>query len=497
MPTPLTKRRLCLAAGALAILTLAVAALARLTLTGLAASSLLHMSGASEVKFHVTQASPWRVVFEKVAFQVRTQAFEAKRISFARAHWWTPSLGTVRVEQAWLPLTVDGSDTNAVSWTTYKNGTASVSAVKIPADEISIDGQLVVRAAALPDQALTVKIDARLTADKTWEGKASVEGPGLGAQATGRFDPATKALDFTVPALSVDLKIWQNLMQRFVLVPGGAVELGGKLTGSAQGHWAGKTFAAAAKVHIADGRVVSPAHNVTAEGVAVDLEFTDLDQLVTKPGTLQVASLQVGRFALSDIDAEFAFADANKVVVSRAALKALGGSLAVEPFKYFLSLRELDVVVLADNISVEEVMALTKDLPAKASGRVDGRLPVHIDEGGLRLGTGWLALKPGVYAQIQFNAAGLLTSGVSPNNPSYTVLKKIESGLLQLKVGELRLDIRPPNVPAGRTAQLHVVGEPVDPEVKAPVTLDLNVNGPLEKLINMGMDSRVNFGTGK
>ena len=138
-------------------------------------------------------------------------------------------------------------------------------------------------------------------------------------------------------------------------------------------------------------------------------------------------------------------------------------------------------------------MALTKDLPAKVSGRVDGRLPLRIDDGGLRLGTGWLALKPGVYAQIQFAATGLLTSGLPAKDPRYPVLKKIESGLLQLKVGELRLDIRPPNVPAGRTAQLHVVGEPVDPEVKAPVTLDLNVNGPLERLLNMGMDSRVNF----
>jgi len=494
MPTPLTKRRLCLAAGTLAFLTLAVAVLARLTLTGLAASTLLHMAGASEVKFRVTQASPWRVVFEKVAFQVRTQPFEAGRVSFARPHWWTPSLGTVRVEQAWLPLTVDGSDTNPVNWATYKNGTASVSALKIPADDISIDGQLVVRAAALSDQALTVKLEARLRPDTTWEGKASVEGPGLAAQASGRFDPATKALDFAVPVVSVDLKVWQNFLQRFVFIPGGAVELGGTLTGSAQGRWAGKAFSAAAKVHVADGRVVSPAHNVTADGVTVDLEFTDLDKFETKPGTLRVAALQVGRFALRDIDAEFAFADTNRIAVSRAALKALGGSLAVEPFKYFLNLRELDVVVLADNISVEEVMALTKDLPAKASGRVDGRLPLRIDDGGLRLGTGWLALKPGVSAQIQFSAAGLLTSGVPVKDPRYPVLKKIESGLLQLRVGELRLDIRPPDAPAGRTAQLHVVGEPVDPEVKAPVTLDLNVNGPLEKLLNMGMDSRVNFG---
>ena len=49
--------------------------------------------------------------------------------------------------------------------------------------------------------------------------------------------------------------------------------------------------------------------------------------------------------------------------------------------------------------------------------------------------------------------------------------------------------------PAGRTARLHLAGAPVDPDVKAPVILDLNVNGPLEKLINLGLDSRLSFGS--
>ena len=93
--------------------------------------------------------------------------------------------------------------------------------------------------------------------------------------------------------------------------------------------------------------------------------------------------------------------------------------------------------------------------------------------------------------------SGLLTGGASPSSPSYGVLQKVESGLLRLHLTELRIDVRPPNAPPGRSAQLHLVGEPVDPGVKAPVTLDLNINGPLERLLNLGLDRRVNFGAGK
>jgi len=124
---------------------------------------------------------------------------------------------------------------------------------------------------------------------------------------------------------------------------------------------------------------------------------------------------------------------------------------------------------------------------------VSGRFPIRVDDSGLRFGTGWLALTPGVYAELQLEAGGLLTNGVAAGSPSYSILKRIEAGLLKLRISELRLDIRPPAAPPGRSAQLHIAGSPVDPTVKAPVVLDLNVNGPLEKLLNLGMDSRVSF----
>ncbi len=489
----LNKRRvLWTAAGALVLLGAALAA--RLTLTGLALRSLLTRAGAAEIKFDVAAASPWAVVVENLDFRVRTQAFTARRMTLNRVHWWTPSLGSLRIEQARLPLTIDGSDTNPWSWATYKNGTAPSAPLAVPLEDISVDGQLVIKAAAVPEQTLTVKIEARMTAARTWAGRMSVDGPGLGVKAEGTFDPASQALEFKLPEMTLDLKPWQDFVQRIVLLPGGAWELAGRATASAEGRWAGKVFAATAKVSLRDGHAANPARAVAADGVEADLEFADLDRFQTKPGTLRIRELHTGQLVLRNLEADFAFDGAKKIVVSRTTLQALGGSVALEPFKYFPDLRELEAVVLVDGISVEEVMALTQDLPAKASGRLNGRFPLRIDEGGIRLGTGWLELKPGVAAEIQFNSGGLLTRGLSASSPGYAVLKKVETGLLKLAISELRLDIRPPNAPPGRSATLHIAGEPRDPGVKAPVTLDLNVNGPLEKLLNMGLDSRLNFG---
>ena len=490
MTRALNKRRLLLFFALIVVTGIAVGLLARLTLTEMAVGSLLKMAGASDVKFSVTQASPWRVVMEDIGFQIKTQLFAAKRVSMERPHWWTSSLGVVRVEEARLPITIDGS---VMEPQAYKNAAFAQSAPAVPVDEVYIDGQVIVRAAEQPDQALAVKLEAQLIAKNTWTGKIQVDGPGLAVKGEGTYTLASDRLDFKLPSIALDLKPWQGFVQRLIVLPNGTWEIEGKLNGSAEGSLTEKKLVAGGAIRLREGRVHYETRHITAEGIEADLEFIDFDQVVTKPGTIRAREVRVGNFPMRDLIAEVALAGSEKVVVSNLSLQALGGRASAEPFKYFPRLREIDVVLLVDSISIEEVMALTQDLPAKATGRVNGRFPVRIDDSGVRLGSGWLELKPGVYAELQLKTTGLLTNGMAENGPSYAVLKQVESGLLKLKISELRLDIRPPNAPPGRSAQLRISASPVDPNVKAPVTLDLNVNGPLEKLLNLGLDSRLSF----
>lgn len=473
--------------------------LLRVPLTGAAVAAGLRTAGAGDVKLSVAHASPWRLVLEDVGFSYRTQQFAARRVSLDRRHWWQPTLGAVRVEGARVPVTIDGSDTNPWAWASY-SGTGKPAAVvasltTVPVEKISLDGQLVVRASVLDDQALTVKFEAEPGAGNTWSGSVRATGPGLDAQVEGSYGFADQRLAFRAARVSLDLQPWQDFIQRLVVLPGGSWEISGRLTATADGAYAGKKLVAGGRVELRDGRLANPARGFTAEGVEADLEFTDFKQLLSKPGTLRARELRKGDLVATDLDVTLALDGPGRVAVSRATLRTLGGRVSAEPFKVFPNQQELEATVAADGLEVEKILALAKDVPAKASGRVDGRLPIRIDESGLRLGTGWLQLKPGVYAEVQLQAAGLLTGGMAASNPSYSVLKQVESGLLRLRLTELRLEVRPPQAPPGRTATLRLAGEPVDPQVKAPVTLDLNVNGPLEQLINFGLDRRLNFGS--
>lgn len=486
-------RRVALALGALITLAVGALWLTRVPLTASVISATLARAGATEVKFDVTDASPWRLRMENVDLRYRARPFSAREISFERTHWWSPSLGRVSVKEARWPVAIDGSDTNPWAWSSYGAGGGGT-APAVPVDEISIDGQLVIQAASLPDQALTIELSAKAAGAQAWQGEMKASGPGLAFRGAGRYDTAAKAVEFQLRDIALDLSQWRGFVQRMVVLPGGNWELAGKFTGSAEGRIAGKEFAGTAQVQLHEGRARHPGTGVAIDGIEADLEFTDLDHFRSKPGAVRAAKLTSGGLTLTDIAADIEFAGWDRVVVHGAAFSALGGKVTTEPFRLVPSQRELAATLLLDGIDVEQVLALTEDLPGRATGRVDGRLPIRVDDGGLRLGTGWLELKKGVQAELQLNAQGMLTRGMDPKSATFQVMQKVESGLLRLRLGEMRLEVRPPDAPPGRSATLRLAGEPTDPQVKAPVKLDLNVNGPIEALLNLGLNSRVRSG---
>ena len=495
MTSVFNHRRPWILAGLLLFVPLLGIVAMRLTLVAAAVNRVLHSAGATEVAFNVTRAAPWQVVVEDLDLQIDTLPISAERVSVDRPRWWAPSLGRIRVEQATMPVAIDTSERESSPGFAEHFAVASAALTRIPAEEISIDGRLVIAADGLGTAPLNVAFDARPEAND-WSVQVEVTGEGLAVQSEARVDPATGSLIFEVPEFSIELEPWQEFVWGFGFMPDGVWEMQGNMTGRADGRLDDAGLITRATVQLRAGRVTEGGRELAVTGIEADLEFTDVGGFVTSPGSIRIHELRAGKLSVSDVQAELALDGPDRILVNALSLSALGGRVDAEPFEYEPQGNDFEATVNLAGIAVEEIMALTQDLPAHATGRVDGRLPIRYDDEGVHFGQGWLELQPGAPAEVQFNSEGLLTAGTAETSRSYAVLQKIESGLLNLKLTSLRLDIQPPNAPPGRSAQLHLTGEPVDPTIKAPVILDLNVNGPLEKLLNLGLDSRVGFGSG-
>ena len=449
-------------------------------LGGYAVRAALGMAGATDIKFRTVVARPTRIVVEDLEFRLQSQIFAARRLSLERPHWWRISLGRVQVEGARVALTIDGSDTNPWEWSTYQGEAAPAEPLSLPVESLELEGEVTVRAALQPEQKLVVKLEGAPKGKSDWMGSLVAEGPGFKLAGAGTLLGWGTELDFQVHSAELDLKIWQGFIQRNLLLPGGPWQLGGRLTGVAEGHVTAKRFAATARVSLREGRMRAGTQDIAAEGAEADLEFSDLWKFRTKTGVLRLKELRVGRLSLREVTADFGLWGGQALTVSSATFSALGGRVEVAPFKYFLNQREVTTTLQVDGLDLARLHELTTGVTGTVSGRMGGTLPLMIQQEGVRFAPGYLALQSGA-AELEFSATALLRSGATFSDDSLAVLKSAGASPVRLRLGELRLDIRPPDIPLGCSARLHAMGETDD----GHVTFDYNVNGAIEKYLTV------------
>lgn len=358
-----------------------------------------------------------------------------------------------------------------------RDGAVRNEAGKAAAGGIAADVSVVVRQA---DGQSRLQVDADLT------------GPGLSAKGNGESNLAMESGEFALQDVRLELKPWSDFL--LALAPAAAgFELDGVVTGDAHGRMEKAALTGTATLRLRDGSLRNPAKGVSAEGIVADLVFPNLPKLISAPHQIMsVGKAQIGAVTLQHGEVDLQIASEQLMTVNAASVEAFGGRLSTESFAVDLAKTDYAVTILANGVEIADVLALFPDLPVKASGEMDGRVPVRFDDTGLHFGQGWAGLEKDQATSVLFNSAGLLTSRISPKNPAYATLQKIETGRARLKVEEFHVDLHPADAPGDRSARLRIVGRPEEPGTDlGALTLEININGPLEDLMNWGLKTEI------
>lgn len=439
----------------------------------------LGMAGATDITFRPVITTPSRVVVEDLEFRVQGQAFAARRLTLERRRWWRPSLGRVAVEGARIVLTVDSSA--AWDWPPGRDPNGPAEPLGLPVESLVMEGELIVRAALQSDRRLTMKLEGAPKGRTDWEGSLAVAGPGFKLAGTGTLAGFGTELDFQVHTAEMDLETWQGFIQRKLFLPGGPWQMGGRLTGVATGHVTARRFAATARVSLREGWMRARLDGITATGAEADLEFSDLWKLRTKSAALRLGEMRVGRLAMTDVNTDFGLADGPTVTVTRSTFAILGGRGELAPFKYLLNQPEVPAILQVEDIDLAQLRKLTTEVAGDVTGRAGGSLPLRVHPFGVRIESGaHLELQPG-QAELDLDPTALVRSGAVLTPDSLGVLRTLGGGPVRLQLTDLRLDIRPPDIPLGCSARLHVAGE----TPAGRLEFDFNVNGTIERYVEI------------
>lgn len=325
-----------------------------------------------------------------------------------------------------------------------------------------------------------------------------VEGQGMRVVGDARLDPMGEGA-WRIAAAEIDLGVWFGWLMPQVKPEMAAVAMSGQLAANGEGTWRGGVLGGRATLSLRDGRLDDPAHKVLLEGISVDIEMVDLAKRRTGPA--QVFTWRSGHYdfiaiGVGRIEGEL---DGEELRVTKAAIDIFGGELNVGSLVMSTAKPEFAVNAQVTGIAVDQILFLLPHILSEARGRLDGNVALRRDEHGVEIGDARLSLREGETADIRLAVKpGWLTTSLPPDIVKYFPgFRKIENGEIPIRARVLQITLTPAGDAQGRTGWVRLEGGPSDPDLTAPIDMNVNIRGPLEALANLGADlgtdSRLHF----
>ncbi len=343
--------------------------------------------------------------------------------------------------------------------------------------------------------ALRWKMTVRTTQPRVRTLEYTVEGPGLTARGGAVLDPRGEG-DWSLAEAAIDLAKWFDWIAPQFGAATAGLKFSGGLTVRGIGTWREGRLRGQAAITLRDGRLEDPAHKVLVEGLAGAVTIAEIH--TGRTAAAQVITWQGGNYDVIPIGAgriEFAF-DGEKLRVSDAVISLLGGELQAGSLVFSVAQPEFSVTAQMRGIDLDKILFLLPPVLSAAQGRLDGRIALQRDAAGFQLGLGQFSVRPGESVDLRLAPTPGLLSARLPAavRKNYPGLSQLELGGIPLRAELLNVTLTPAGDAQGRTATVHLVGGPIDPNLRAPVDLNINVRGSLDSLVKFGSDSRLRFG---
>lgn len=148
---------------------------------------------------------------------------------------------------------------------------------------------------------------------------------------------------------------------------------------------------------------------------------------------------------------------------------------------------KVGVDVYADRIDLGEALAMVMPFRGKMEGVLYGRFPVGIDGGHVHLSTGFLYSLPGQGGKLRLDGHEPMQSLLERAGVIGEVQVPLSKALSDMDFDAIRLELSP-KTDGDAVLRVKLDGKSNFREWPAPVDLELNLHGPLEKLVNVGLD---------
>ncbi len=286
----------------------------------------------------------------------------------------------------------------------------------------------------------------------------------------------------------------------------------GQLALEGSGQWRGADATGMLQASLVAGTAGSESQHWSAAGLRVDADLgLASSRIVIRSARVRVDTLQVAGIVARQFLLEAVGAEGGRFEIQRAEVSALGGRIALTSFILDPAAPAVKSVADFSGVALGELAALVPQALTAAQGQIAGRVSIDWSlQSGLGPGDAAIDISPNSPATVSLAASpGLLTGNSPPriallptffgplrqwfsfDNPAHSLLRRIELGETPLAVERLGIQFYPDGAGGARSLNVKFSARPSGrADVVDKVTFNVNVSGPLDQVLRLGLDDR-------
>ena len=240
------------------------------------------------------------------------------------------------------------------------------------------------------------------------------------------------------------------------------------------------------KIAVSEGMLTR--QGVKVAGLRADVPFEFKNGLRTcQAPVVAFERMEAGQFVVNQGEVLFQLTP-EELFVERARVNFCKGQLNTYSIHLNLKQPNSDLIVYADRVDLGETLMMVTPLKGKIEGVLYGRFPVKIADRKIHLSPGFLYSLPGQGGTFRLDDVQQIEPWLAQAGIQSDVKGPLAKALGNMDFSTLRMELETPEDKGEAVLRLKIAGKSNDKEWPAPVDLNLNLHGPLEKVLNMGIN---------
>lgn len=183
-------------------------------------------------------------------------------------------------------------------------------------------------------------------------------------------------------------------------------------------------------------------NKVSIEGIQMAMSIPELSNLRSAPQQhLRYDRAAIGEVEIRNGKIEYQIESLNSVLIEKCQFNWVDGNVDTYAIRISPGIENYRLILYCDRVNLAKLLQQLGVAKVEAEGELNGRIPLHLQDGKLRIDDGFLFSTPGVPRKIRMPDTELLTAGMAPGSPQYVQMELARKALEDYDYGWVKLNI--------------------------------------------------------